>query len=340
MPHPLRFYDSLIRPIEGPDLSPPEPTTHPGATHPGDADTPVRCQTGDTFERFTDRSRRVLVLAQEEARLLSHSFIGTEHLLLGLISEGEGVAATALASVGVTLTAVREKVRETMGTVSTTPTGSLPFTPRAKKVLELALREALQLGHSYIGTEHLLLGLVREGEGVASQILVSLGVDLGRVHWEVIRLVGGPAAGGAEETPGLPASAVSSRPTSRTLGRPSVERHVLAVGRRWSAEVVRAGRGPQDFASAYDQLAELAIRLGLDDLDASRLQLSSVETDDGPGLRLAVTHELGAGSGAEGGAARGGAGPAESRSGPSAASEREVTGEGCDDDEDGAVGSS
>ncbi len=127
------------------------------------------------FERFTDRARRVLVLAQEEARLLNHSFIGTEHILLGLIHEGEGVAAKALESLGISLEAVREKVEETIGMAGTAPSGSPPFTPRAKKVLELSLREALQLGHSYIGTEHMLLGLVREGEGVAATVLVSLG---------------------------------------------------------------------------------------------------------------------------------------------------------------------
>ena len=143
------------------------------------------------FERFTDRARRVLVLAQEEARLLNHSFIGTEHILLGLIHEGEGVAAKALEQLGVSLEAVREKVEETIGLSGTAPTGSPPFTPRAKKVLELSLREALQLGHNYIGTEHMLLGLVREGEGVAAQVLVSLGADLARVRQQVIQLLSG-----------------------------------------------------------------------------------------------------------------------------------------------------
>ena len=151
------------------------------------------------FERFTDRARRVLVLAQEEARLLNHSFIGTEHILLGLIHEGEGVAAKALESLGISLEAVREKVDETIGMAGTAPSSSPPFTPRAKKVLELSLREALQLGHSYIGTEHLLLGLVREGEGVAATVLVSLGADLGRVRQQVIQLITGGQAplGGA-----------------------------------------------------------------------------------------------------------------------------------------------
>ena len=143
------------------------------------------------FERFTDRARRVLVLAQEEARLLNHSFIGTEHILLGLIHEGEGVAAKALDALGITLEAVREKVEETMGMTGNPPSGSPPFTPRAKKVLELSLREALQLGHSYIGTEHMLLGLVREGECVAAQVLVSLGADLAKVRQQVIQMMSG-----------------------------------------------------------------------------------------------------------------------------------------------------
>jgi ATP-dependent Clp protease ATP-binding subunit ClpC len=143
------------------------------------------------FERFTDRARRVLVLAQEEARLLNHNFIGTEHILLGLIHEGEGVAAKALESLGISLEAVREKVEETIGPAGSATTGSPPFTPRAKKVLELSLREALQLGHNYIGTEHMLLGLVREGEGVAAQVLVNLGADLSRVRQQVIQLLSG-----------------------------------------------------------------------------------------------------------------------------------------------------
>jgi ATP-dependent Clp protease ATP-binding subunit ClpC len=151
------------------------------------------------FERFTDRARRVLVLAQEEARLLNHNFIGTEHILLGLIHEGEGVAAKALESLGVSLEAVREKVEETIGPAGSSTTGSPPFTPRAKKVLELSLREALQLGHNYIGTEHMLLGLVREGEGVAAQVLVSLGADLPRVRQQVIQLLSGYQSPGGKE---------------------------------------------------------------------------------------------------------------------------------------------
>lgn len=153
------------------------------------------------YERFTDRARRVLVLAQEEARLLNHSFVGTEHLLLGLIHEGEGVAAKSLESLGISLEAVRAKVEETIGMAGSAPTGSSPFTPRAKKVLELALREALDLGHSHISTEHLLLGLVREGEGVASQVLVSLGADLGKVRQTVVDMLMGMGDTGAADAP-------------------------------------------------------------------------------------------------------------------------------------------
>src|SRR5438128_6825181 len=143
------------------------------------------------FERFTDRARRVVVLAQEEARMLNHNYIGTEHILLGLIHEGEGVAAKALESLGISLEAVRQQVEEIIGQGQAAPTGHIPFTPRAKKVLELSLREALQLGHNYIGTEHILLGLIREGEGVAAQVLQKLGADLNRVRQQVIHLLQG-----------------------------------------------------------------------------------------------------------------------------------------------------
>jgi len=149
------------------------------------------------FERFTDRARRVVVLAQEEARLLNHNYIGTEHILLGLIHEGEGVAAKALESLGISLEAVRSQVEELIGQGGSSPSGHIPFTPRAKKVLELSLREALQLGHNYIGTEHILLGLIREGEGVAAQVLVKLGADLSRVRQQVIQLLSGYSGSGA-----------------------------------------------------------------------------------------------------------------------------------------------
>ncbi|WP_031467974.1 ATP-dependent Clp protease ATP-binding subunit [Sciscionella sediminilitoris] len=160
------------------------------------------------FERFTDRARRVVVLAQEEARMLNHNYIGTEHILLGLIHEGEGVAAKALESLGIALEGVRQQVEEIIGQGQQAPSGHIPFTPRAKKVLELSLREALQLGHNYIGTEHILLGLIREGEGVAAQVLVKLGADLNRVRQQVLQLLSGyqgkePAEAGArgEGTP-------------------------------------------------------------------------------------------------------------------------------------------
>ena len=159
------------------------------------------------FERFTDRARRVVVLAQEEARLLNHNYIGTEHILLGMIHEGEGVAAKALESLSISLEAVRSQVEDIIGQGGSSPSGHIPFTPRAKKVLELSLREALQLGHNYIGTEHILLGLIREGEGVAAQVLVKLGADLSRVRQQVIQLLSGysgPSQGGsgAAESPG------------------------------------------------------------------------------------------------------------------------------------------
>ena len=164
------------------------------------------------FERFTDRARRVVVLAQEEARMLNHNYIGTEHILLGLIHEGEGVAAKALESLGISLEAVRQQVEEIIGQGQQAPSGHIPFTPRAKKVLELSLREALQLGHNYIGTEHILLGLIREGEGVAAQVLVKLGADLNRVRQQVIQLLG--------EYQGQEPGAAPPRAPSRRAARP------------------------------------------------------------------------------------------------------------------------
>ncbi len=166
------------------------------------------------FERFTDRARRVVVLAQEEARLLNHNYIGTEHILLGLIHEGEGVAAKALESLNISLEAVRSQVEEIIGQGGSSPSGHIPFTPRAKKVLELSLREALQLGHNYIGTEHILLGLIREGEGVAAQVLVKLGADLSRVRQQVIQLLSGyTGPAGGEQKGGGSTSSSSSGPS-------------------------------------------------------------------------------------------------------------------------------
>jgi ATP-dependent Clp protease ATP-binding subunit ClpA len=147
------------------------------------------------FERFTDRARRVVVLAQEEARLLNHDYVGTEHLLLGLAREGQGVAAKALELLGIRLEVLRPQVEATIGRGQWALSGHIPFTPRAKKALELSLREGLELGHDYVGTEHLLLGLIREGEGVAAQVLVKLGADLPRARRQVIELLSGHAAG-------------------------------------------------------------------------------------------------------------------------------------------------
>jgi hypothetical protein len=151
------------------------------------------------FERFTDRARRVVVLAQEEARLLDHNYIGTEHILLGLVHEGQGVAAKALESLGISLEAVRAQVTEIIGRGAEQPGGHIPFTPRSKKVLELSLREALELGHNYIGTEHILRGLLREDEGVGAQVLVKLGAGRDQVRQQVVQLLSGYAGGAPPE---------------------------------------------------------------------------------------------------------------------------------------------
>jgi ATP-dependent Clp protease ATP-binding subunit ClpC len=187
------------------------------------------------FERFTDRARRVVVLAQEEARMLNHNYIGTEHILLGLAREGEGIAAKALESLGISLDAVRQQVEEIIGQGQQAPSGHIPFTPRAKKVLELALRESLQLGHNYIGTEHILLGMIREGDGVAAQVLVRLGGDLNRVRQQVLQLLHGHSA----EEPG---SAQSAERELRLL--PAFKARLEALDQRLTAVEQRAGTGP------------------------------------------------------------------------------------------------
>ncbi len=177
--------------------------------------------TGTVFERFTDRSVQVVVLAQEEARRLDHNYIGTEHLLLGLIREPHGVAAQALGSLGVTLEVVRGRVEELVGPGGSSPSGHMPFSPRAKHVLELSLREAVQLGHNFIGTEHILLGLIREGDCVAAQVLVTLGVDPSEVRQEVIQLLqnqaspGDQASGTATATATLTEAASAGPPRGR-----------------------------------------------------------------------------------------------------------------------------
>jgi hypothetical protein len=195
------------------------------------------------FERFTDRARRVVVLAQEEARMLNHNYIGTEHLLLGLIHEGQGVAAKALESLGISLEAVRQQVEEIIGQGQQAPSGHIPFTPRAKKVLELSLRESQQLDHDYIGTEHILLGLIREGEGVAAQVLVRLGADLNRVRQQVTRLL---AHGHQGEGPPSRADAP---------GEPRRLR-VTEFESRLSAIEQRVGTGP-DTADLDEEIAQV-----------------------------------------------------------------------------------
>ncbi|WP_059388338.1 ATP-dependent Clp protease ATP-binding subunit, partial [Arthrobacter sp. Hiyo1] len=198
------------------------------------------------FERFTDRARRVVVLAQEEARMLNHNYIGTEHILLGLIHEGEGVAAKALESLSISLDGVREQVQEIIGQGQQAPSGHIPFTPRAKKVLELSLREALQLGHNYIGTEHILLGLIREGEGVAAQVLVKLGADLNRVRQQVIQLLSGyqgketagPGSGPGQQE-GTPAGSVVLDQFGRNLTQAARENKLdPVIGRELEMERV------------------------------------------------------------------------------------------------------
>jgi ATP-dependent Clp protease ATP-binding subunit ClpC len=198
------------------------------------------------FERFTDRARRVVVLAQEEARMLNHNYIGTEHILLGLIHEGEGVAAKALESLSISLDGVREQVQEIIGQGQQAPSGHIPFTPRAKKVLELSLREALQLGHNYIGTEHILLGLIREGEGVAAQVLVKLGADLNRVRQQVIQLLSGyqgketaGSGSGQGQPEGTPAGSVVLDQFGRNLTQAARENKLdPVIGRELEMERV------------------------------------------------------------------------------------------------------
>ena len=190
------------------------------------------------FERFTDRARRVVVLAQEEARMLNHNYIGTEHLLLGLIHEGEGVAAKALESMGITLSAAREQVQDIIGPGQQAPSGHIPFTPRAKKVLELSLREALQLGHNYIGTEHILLGLIREGEGVAAQVLVKLGADLGSVRQQVLQLISGYQGGKEGATAGVGAGGAAEGTPAGSLVLDQFGRNLTQAARDGSLDPV------------------------------------------------------------------------------------------------------
>ena len=254
------------------------------------------------FERFTDRARRVLVLAQEEARLLNHGFIGTEHILLGLLREKDGVAAQALTTLEVSPEAVQEMVKEIVGSAVTAPVGSPPFTPRAKRVLELSLREALQLGHNYIGTEHMLLGIVREGEGVAAQVLSSLVDDLGRVRQAVIQVLGVYATREATER-GEPVEMSPrgwiSRSPGRTrarmvacsfCGRRPPDTGQLVSGtdaficehcvRHWAAAVPAAGGSFQRLEAHGIDVSSVAVQgPPPDDEDGARREIASAYSD-------------------------------------------------------------
>ena len=231
------------------------------------------------FERFTDRARRVVVLAQDEAKMLNHNYIGTEHILLGLIHEGEGVAAKALEQMGISLEAVREQVEEIIGHGQTPPTGHIPFTPRAKKVLELSLREALQMNHSYIGTEHILLGLVREGEGVAATVLIKLGADLNRVRNTVLQLLSGyqgkdPLTSGAPDAGPAPTSATILDQFGRNLTQAArenkldpvigrhkeIERVMTVLSRRTKNNPVLIGEPGVGKSACVEGLAQAIVR--------------------------------------------------------------------------------
>jgi hypothetical protein len=264
------------------------------------------------FERFTDRARRVVVLAQEEARHLHHNHIGTEHILLGLIHEGEGVAAQALRALDVSLEAARAQVVELVGHGDEQPEPHIPFTPRAKKVLELSLREALQLGHNYIGTEHILLGLIREGEGVAARVLESQGAVLDRVRQQVVQLLAGAAAGQGEQVPlrqaqmtqqavaamvagGLgayqerPAELVRVVPLAREIGRHRGYRLVLISLELWSGWLdLRYALLPEEPAAA-PPLPELDLDWRLTDSAGMRYELAGAASSGGRQLRL---HQL------------------------------------------------
>lgn len=231
------------------------------------------------FDRFTDRARRVIVLAQDEARVLNHNYIGTEHILLGLINEGEGVAAKALSSLDITLEATRAQVLDIIGEGPSAPSGHIPFTPRAKKVLELSMREAVQLNHPYIGTEHILLGLVREGEGVAAQVFIKLGVELSKVRQAVLQLLNGyqekqaATAGAPEAGPAQSAAtildqfgrnltqAARENKLDPVIGRTKeIERVMTVLSRRTKNNPVLIGEPGVGKTAVVEGLAQAIIR--------------------------------------------------------------------------------
>jgi ATP-dependent Clp protease ATP-binding subunit ClpA len=242
------------------------------------------------FERFTDRARRVVVLAQEESRLLNHNYIGTEHILLGLIAEREGVAAKALEGMGISLAEVRSGVEVIIGRGEFSPSGHIPFTSRAKKVLELSLREALQLGHNYIGTEHILLGLVREGEGVAAQVLVKLGADMNRVRRQVILLLQGYEGEGHPE--GLREAGPTIHPPP-PLDEQAL--HVMERSRRFARQIGHKEVQPSDIllgllASSELDVAVMLGRLGVD-LRLLKERLDEMTASSGEGQPESETGE-------------------------------------------------
>jgi ClpA/ClpB-like protein/UvrB/UvrC motif-containing protein len=254
------------------------------------------------FDRFTDRARRVVVLAQEEARMLNHNFIGTEHLLLGLVHEEQGVAAKALESLGIRLEAVRQEVEQIVGRGRQAPSGHIPFTPHAKKALELAQRESIDLGHGFIGTEHLLLGLVREGNGVAAQVLVRLGADLNRVRQQVIQLRPGRAwwaARGAAPRLGKRARAQPVDEALAYLG--SVDQRLAAI-ERWVGmtpgldvldnEIAHVRREKESAIDAQDFEIAAALRDKEKDLLASKAS-EEQQWAATAASRLSLVEELG-----------------------------------------------
>jgi len=210
------------------------------------------------FERFTDRARRVIALAQEEARMLNHNYIGTEHLLLGLLHEGQGLAAQVLEPLGIGLEAAREQVEEAVGRGQQAAPIRTPFTPQAKKVLELARREAFQLGHHYIGTEHILLGLIREGDGVGAQVLAGLGADLHLTRQQVIRLLHDYQG---NNQPAIRRGGWQRSPGRRQRGHlPEILDRVESIGAQLSAIEQNPGLGPE--TSLAEDLRRLGEQIG------------------------------------------------------------------------------
>jgi ATP-dependent Clp protease ATP-binding subunit ClpC len=232
------------------------------------------------FERFTDRARNVVVLAQEEARMLNHNYIGTEHILLGLIHESQGLAAKALEATGISLEPARQRVEEIVGPGQRAPSGHIPFTPRAKKILELSLREALQLSHNYIGTEHILLGLIREGEGVATQVLVDLGADLNGIRQQVIQLQADNPM--TEEMPRAARARASARAEAARADAAQAQAEVVrAEAARAEAarlEAARAAAARAESSSQARKLDEILSRL-----DSISDRLAAIERAVNPG---------------------------------------------------------